>query len=88
MILDTLVNTLITNYFGEVWIFGIALLVLFIIVSLSIGLDFSSSIVLSLPISIAIASAGFFSGYGWIGDMVLVIVGLAYGFAIIRLLSK
>lgn len=57
-------------------------------VSLSIGINFSSAILLSLPISLMIASSGFFSGYGWIADAVLVIVGLAYGFIVVRLLGK
>jgi hypothetical protein len=86
--IDELVNNLISNFFGEVWIFGIALIGIFILVSLAIGLNFSSAIMLSLPISLMIASSGFFSGYGWIADAVLVIVGLAYGLVIVRLLSR
>ena len=79
---------MISNFFGEVWIFGLALLVFFVICCLSLGINFAGSLVLALPITVAIASSGFLSGYSWISDVILVIVGLSYGFILFRLLNK
>jgi len=82
------VENLVTTYFGSPWIFGIALLAFFIIVCLSIGIPFESSVVLSVPIVMAIASSGFLAGKGWIGDAVLVVVGIIYGLIVLRLLNR
>lgn len=88
MVLDTIINNMISNFFGEVWIFGIAIILFFIIAVVSMGVNFSSAVILSLPISMAVATSGFLAGYGWIADAILVIIGLTYGFIIIRLISR
>lgn len=86
--LETAVNTIATTYFGNIIVIGLALIAFFIIVCVSIGLSFETSILLSLPIVLAITANGLLSGYGWIGDAVLVIIGLSYGFLVIRMLNK
>jgi len=88
MVIDTLVNNLVSNFFGEVWILGLVLVLFLIIGSISIGLNFSSSIIISLPIFMMIATSGFLSGKGWISDAILVVAGIAYGFIMVRLLGR
>lgn len=58
--IDTLVNTVISNYFGQVWIFGLAVIAFFIVVNLSLGIDFQGSIILSIPISLALYQTGYY----------------------------
>lgn len=86
--LETAINNIATTYFGNVIVIGLALIALFVVVCVSIGLGFETSLLLSLPIVLAIVAQGLLSGYGWIGDAVLVIIGLAYGFLLIRMLNQ
>jgi len=88
MMIDAVVNNMVSNFFGQVWVLGLVLILFVIIAMVGVGFNFSSAMIISLPIFLMIVNSGFVSGYSWIGDAVLIIVGLAYGFIMVRLLSK
>lgn len=87
-LMDIIVNNLIGVYFGEVWIFGLALIMVFFIVTTSIGMSFQNSAVLSVPIAVATSTIGLLGAKSWISDAVLVIVGITYAIIILRLINK
>lgn len=88
MVFEAILQNIVTVYVGQVWILGIVLLGFFFMALLSLGIDFQSTALLSLPLTLTIVSSGLLSGKGWIGDAILVIVGLSYGFLFVKLINR
>jgi len=83
-LIDYVVNQAVTNYFGEMAIFGLFLLFVFVATLNYNKVPFVTSMFLGLPIFLLMAGAGFFSGISWIASAVLVLVGLGYGIVVMK----
>lgn len=55
------------------------------IILVGVGIDFRYAIVFTLPVLAGFASIGYFGSFGWIVNVALIIIGLIYGFVLIRL---
>lgn len=78
-------DNMINNFFGDYVTFALVLSVLFLIMLVSIGIEFKYSIVFTLPIVGGFAALGYFGSFGWIVNALLIVIGLIYGFVLIKL---
>jgi len=83
-LIDYVINQAVTNYFGEMAVFGLLLLFVFTATLIYNRVPFVTSVFLGLPIFLLMVGAGFFTGISWIGSAILVLVGLAYGIVVIK----
>lgn len=88
ILIDTVFNNGIDFFFGEIWIMSILLLVIMMIVLVSSGLEFSKSLFIMFPIIMAINYIGYLGHVGWVAHLLMIVAGIAYGWAITNLFIK
>lgn len=81
-------NNLVTYLFGSYTVFAIVICSLFLIILMSVGLEFKYALPLSLPVVALFTIAGWFGSGSWILSAVLLFIGLIYAFAIIRIVGR
>ena len=75
----------VAHFFGDYVTLAFVLTALFIIILVGAGIDFRYAIVFSLPIVGGFAAIGYFGSFGWIVNAFLIVIGLIYGFVLIRM---
>jgi hypothetical protein len=77
----------ITYFFSDYTIFALVMSLLFLIIMVGVGMEFKHAMVFTLPIVGGFAAYGLLGNISWIVDIVLIIVGLIYAIALIKLYS-
>ncbi len=80
-------DTLVTYFFGSGGALGFGVLALFFITLTSVGLGFTLSFFLTLPLIAAFVIGGMFGVSVWILNLALVGAGIIYGGLLIRMLT-
>lgn len=84
-IFGELLGILITHFFGSHAIFSVLILGLGIIGFLAVGLPLRYGLPLLIPLGGGIAAANYFGSNTYVFPLLLIIVGLIYGYSIIKL---
>lgn len=85
--LNIIFELLVTYFTGTYGVLALTLTIFFILVLTGFGLDFRTSLVMSLPILAGFTAAGWF-GVDWIFYIVLIAVAFIYGAALLKLMGE
>ena len=83
-------NLLVQYFFGNFTTLALFVVIGFVLLMLSAGLDFKYSILFSLPLLAGIVFAGWLGGAvdnQWVINMGLLVVSVGYAFAVIKISS-
>ena len=88
LLIDMFFENGINFFFGQIWIMSALLLIIMTIILLSAGLEFDKSLIIMFPVFMAINYIGYFSHVSWVVHIMMIFVGIAYGWAITNLFVK
>ena len=74
-------------YFGDQITYYAGVLMLFLIIFVSAGLDFRFALIFCLPLAGAFVLAGVFGGSTWILPAMLTLLAMVYAYAVIDLFT-
>lgn len=78
-------DNMVSEFFGNYVILALVLTLIFLIILIGSGIDFRFAIIFSLPILAGFASIGWFGSNGWVVNLALLMVGIIYGYTLIKL---
>lgn len=84
-IFGSLLEILISNFFGSHAIFSVLVIGLTLIGFLAVGLPLRYALPMLIPLGGGIAAANYFGATNYVFPLILIIVGLIYGYSIIKL---
>lgn len=87
-IFGELYSILITYYFGSHIAFSLSVVALAIIGLVVIGAPLRVALLLSLPLVAGLSAGAWFGAENWILKAVLLVIGLIYGFVVIKLFNR
>ena len=88
MLIDMVFTNGIDFFFGHLWMMTVLLLIIMMIILVSSGMDFNKSLLIIFPIIMAINYIGYFSHVSWVVHLLMIFVGIVYGWAITNLFIK
>jgi len=88
LLIDMVFENGINFFFGQIWLMSALLLIIMTIILVSAGLEFDKSLIIMFPIIMAINYIGYFSHVSWVVHIMMIFVGVAYGWAITNLFVK
>lgn len=81
-------DNIVTYLLGSYATLGVLLTVIFLIILMTVGLEFKYALPLSLPIIGLFSLAGWFGSANWILNATLMVVALVYAFAITKIFGR
>lgn len=87
---NLVLDTLVQYFTGSYAFLGIAFIAVFFLIMVARGLDIRYASVFTLPFVGFFVAVGWFGPFGetqWIVNLLLLIVGLFYGFAIVKIMT-
>ncbi len=84
---DAVLNIIVQFYTGSYAILGVLVSMLFMFVLLARGVNFTFSFVLTAPLIGALTAGSWFGSATWGFNIVMLVLGIIYGFVIVRLFS-
>lgn len=81
-------HNFVTYLFGNYLIFALIISAFFLIVLLTLGMEFKYAFPLMLPVVALFSIAGWFGNTTWVLNAILLVVGLIYAFAIIKMIGR
>jgi hypothetical protein len=85
--LTPLRDILITYYFGSPVAYYTSIVFFVFLALIVAGLEIRMAVVLSLPLVATFAIYGVFGAYTWVANVMLLLVGIVYAYAIIELFT-
>lgn len=79
-------ENIVTYLLGSYTVLAVIITIMFLIVLISVGIEFKYSFIFTLPVIGIFMLGGWFGAAGWVANAFLIGIAFIYGFALVRLL--